>query len=373
MKHTTSPVTIKPARAAGGFALVFVMLTVAFSAALAFAVVSAASVKASAFSNSISGEQAYRVAQAGVAYAMRQIQYPAGCGTSRSSPFSGTSVVSVAGGKATVTVTDLGSDKASIVSTATVGGVQRTSTVTVQANWTYAPVAAIQCGSGAVTLPALSTITGDLISGGSVKLSTGTSISGTIVSPSVINLLSGLTCASPDVTQTVTNSPCDYETYTYAGANYSAILVGPNLQNITLGPTAANPAGVFLCKSGNLAVKGNVVVNGTLVAKGLLTVSGTGNVITPKSGFPGLVAGDKLSLLLNGQLTVNGTAYIAKGILNALLTKLTVKGSLVIAAGGFLSLTGLTLNVMADLDNAVATGLDPNPTLPSSLTVLSWQ
>jgi hypothetical protein len=82
-----------------------------------------------------------------------------------------------------------------------------------------------------------------------------------------------------------------------------------NDPNMTLGPTAANPAGVYY-RDGGLTLSGNVVVNGTLVVKDDLKIKGRGNRITAMKNFPALVVGGKLEMCDDAQLTITGLAQI---------------------------------------------------------------
>ncbi|HEY8667334.1 MAG TPA: hypothetical protein VIL86_11750, partial [Tepidisphaeraceae bacterium] len=83
----------------------------------------------------------------------------------------------------------------------------------------------------------------------------------------------------------------------------------------TLGPTVNNPAGIYWSAS-DLQISKNVTINGTLLLKtGKLTIIGSGNVITPKAGYPALVVKDDLSIKgKNHSLTVNGLAWISDDI-----------------------------------------------------------
>lgn len=96
----------------------------------------------------------------------------------------------------------------------------------------------------------------------------------------------------------------------YIGSNsYSTGIITGDLNDVTLGPTAGNPAGVYY-RDDNLKLSKNVVVNGTLVVKKDLTIEGSGNSITAIKNFPAVIAGNNLEMSGNAQLTVTGLAQI---------------------------------------------------------------
>jgi hypothetical protein len=123
----------------------------------------------------------------------------------------------------------------------------------------------------------------------------------------------------------------------YIGSNsYSADPIGEEVNEPnTLGPTVANPAGVYY-RDANLTLYNNVVINGTLVVTGDLIIKGRGNSITATNNFPAVVVGGVLEMNGSAQLTITGLAQIKSEVkhTDSSGANLNVLGALFIQDGG---------------------------------------
>ena len=102
----------------------------------------------------------------------------------------------------------------------------------------------------------------------------------------------------------------DYYPRYYIGSNmYTAVVILGPLDNIVLGPTPGNPAGVYYY-SGSLDIYDNVIINGTLIVHNDLKIRGSGNTIIAKKNFPALIVDGKLKPYDQSQLSVEGLVQI---------------------------------------------------------------
>jgi len=146
-------------------------------------------------------------------------------------------------------------------------------------------------------------------------------------------------------------SEADYAPYYYIDSScYTAAVINTDtLQDITLGPSSSNPAGLYY-RDGNLSIDGNVVVHGTLVVKGNLQISGAGklNEIVACKNFPALwVAGDLKIEEDDSKLDITGYAQIGhhidmKHFNNA---KIDVLGALYVLGNGVKNADGSASSV----------------------------
>ncbi len=99
----------------------------------------------------------------------------------------------------------------------------------------------------------------------------------------------------------------DFSSQYYIGSEQYSVgsIATGDLNNITLGPTAENPAGIYYY-NGDLRLEEDVIINGTLVVSGKLIVSGAGNRITAEKNFPAIIIGNHLDIEGSGGITVEG-------------------------------------------------------------------
>ena len=300
-----------------GVALIMVITVLAMTAVLGFAMLNSAALAARSSANAAAAVSAAALAESGVELACVHIlnpsQAPGGAGPAGF--WDGHSGMTIAGvpGTLDVQVTDLGSGNFRVTSTASVpsggGVITRTATadLRVQTGYTVRHAAAF---AGAPTLTANTTVNGNVQTGGQANVK-GT-INGQLVTPVAPivtgTIRDGWTTPGADTTTVPPASRVrDYSRYDFAGGTYDATLLGTSLPNNTvLGPTASNPAGVYLAP-GDLAVYNDVKVNGTLIVNGFLNVLGGRTEITPASGFPAAVL--KKDIYLRGPGTVRDVTF----------------------------------------------------------------
>ncbi len=150
----------------------------------------------------------------------------------------------------------------------------------------------------------------------------------------------------------------------YIGSNsYSCGTLSEDLNNVTLGPTGTNPAGVYY-RNGNLTLFNNVGVTGTLVVKDNLNIKGRGNGITAMKNFPAVVVDGKLEMFDNAQLAIIGLAQIksevkhsgASGASLGILGALFIKDGGINGFGPWVDIIGVTA-----APNRAATEVRPAP------------
>ncbi|HRK30430.1 MAG TPA: hypothetical protein PLD59_05070 [Tepidisphaeraceae bacterium] len=95
---------------------------------------------------------------------------------------------------------------------------------------------------------------------------------------------------------------------TYNAVNVSST----SLKQVTLGPTLANPAGIYW--SNQDVVLDETIINGTLIVTGgkEITVKSGLSTVTAMSGYPAIVSDGVISLKNPGNLTVNGLVRATK-------------------------------------------------------------
>ncbi len=129
------------------------------------------------------------------------------------------------------------------------------------------------------------------------------------------------------------------------------IIVVEDLNNVTLGPTATNPAGVYY-RDASLTLFDNVVVAGTLVVKSNLEIKGRGNRLTAMKNFPAVIVDGELQMCDDARLAITGLAQIKSGVTHTGSSgaDLSVRGALFILEGGISDID--TINVTAAPDKA---------------------
>lgn len=270
-------------------------------------------------------------------------------------------------------------------STATAAGVSRKLTVTTDVNYfAYGMSAPNISSGGGFTIPAATTIIGDLYASGSI-VNNG-NVTGTVYATStsgsgncglIKTLLNVVTATLVPTVASVNH----YVTYTYNGGTYTAgVLLLPQ-SNVTLGPSPLNPAGVYVAAT-TLDITGNVKINGTLVCStgATLRVQGTGNTITPTAGFPALVVDGNLTFKANNStLDIYGLTYLG-GTVNRSSSptgcKLNITGSLLLAGSSTPTLdSAVAIQVAYDRTKSSVTTLTSGATkpAPASVSIVSWR
>lgn len=269
-------------------------------------------------------------------------------------------------------------------STATAAGVSRKLTVTTDVNYFAYGISAPNISSGSLTIPAATSIIGDLyasaaiVNNGSISGSVfATSTSGSGNTGLIQTLLNVVTATLVPTVANVNH----YVTYTYNGGTYTAgVLLLPQ-SNVTLGPSPLNPAGVYVAAT-TLDITGNVKINGTLVCStgATLRVQGTGNSITPVAGFPALVVDGNLTLKgNNAAIDISGLTYLG-GTINRSASptgcKVNITGSLLLAGTSAPTLdAAVAIQISYDRTKSSVTTLSTAAAkpAPASVSIVSWK
>ncbi len=181
------------------------------------------------------------------------------------------------------------------------------------------PCIAIWTGSQWTTEP-LTTINGDVYCDGDLrKYGDGADINGDAFAKGDISATNIEGQKSEYVVEAPVDLPglatADFSSQYYIGSDlYSVDIISTSdLNDITLGPTAGNPAGIYY-RDGDLELPGGVNIEGMLVVNGDLRITGANNVISAMKNFPTLLVSVKVVMEDVGTLEVNGLAQIGQGI-----------------------------------------------------------
>lgn len=262
------------------------------------------------------------------------------------------------------------------------GSVVRKIVVTTDVNYTIGALT-LSAGSGTAVIPSTARIAGNVYAACPVQ--NDGQVSGVLYGDTVTGSGSAAE-VRPATGMEVTAAPTaatvnHYATYAISGRTYAAAAIGSGtLSNVTLSPNSTtNPAGIFTY-SGSLQLDGNVKINGTLVVVGgQLKVRGTGNTITPASGYPAAVVDQDLyfngtggGLEATGLVWTGGKVTADAGTSSATLR---VTGAVMSVGGTGAIAPAVTVNLTHDRAAANVPGLwsaavKPSP---STVTVVNWK
>jgi Tfp pilus assembly protein PilX len=385
-----------------GFAMIMVLAAIAIAVVMGFAMLAGATLQTRTRGNASRSISAEYLAESGINLALYYLQNPNNAPSLNASGYwAGTSsAVTIGSGTVTVTVTrDTTASNTwtyEIVSSATVGASGDTQMVrTAYARAYVKNEYRVNYASGflsGATIQPYTYITGDVISSGTFKLTnTNSTVSGVIYAPAV-TLSSGATNPGgrQNVPATAVASPTNadlnlYHTYTSGGVTCNADVQSASTLTgsagvTTLGSSVSNPAGVWYT-TGNLTLGDNVKIDGTLICGGNLIVNGANIVVTPKSGYPGVVVTGNFQVNQTlKSMTVNGICYVGGQLKSsgvwvtlAQASTLTVKGGLLIGnaspiSSSYNAVTNVTLNTTMNLAPELSTA----GRTPIGIQVLRW-
>lgn len=130
----------------------------------------------------------------------------------------------------------------------------------------------------------------------------------------------------------------DFSSQYYIGSTQYSVgsIATEDLNDITLGPTEGNPAGIYY-RDGDLNLKGNVTLTGSLVVKDRLDITGAGNVITAIKNFPAIIIGKHLEIKGSegAGITVEGLIQSENGV----HIKVDAENALITIIGGLFTKT----------------------------------
>jgi hypothetical protein len=380
-----------------GMALLMVTVAVAVATVLGYAVLANTNTGARIAETATLAAQADSLAESGINYAEYNLEHPDLAPAFTGSFWPGASGVSIDAsvpGTFSVVVTDLGStapqtESYNIASTASIPapdgtGVNRQVTVVVLMSTGFGMPGAAGGFNGPLTLGANVNVTGDLHVQGAVSLASGDVIDGSVIATalnpggatnpgSFIQLSASTTSCSP-------TTHIDYTTYSQAGVTYAATLLATDpTAGTVLGPTAANPAGIYYALNRNVNLNG-VTINGSLIVKngGVVVKGSEPNTITAAQGYPALVVDNQLAVnSTNRQLTVNGLVYAGQGVAGTGSSNtgsvLTINGSLLVPGSGGISsaFTG-TVNLNYVAANTAVPTFSTQMQVPTNIRVQTW-
>jgi hypothetical protein len=387
-----------------GLALVLVVCVMALASILAYALLSGASLQATASDNSLAAAVAEGQAESGIHLAMYYLMNPSHAPTLTNGYWPGASGITFSTtatpaaqmpGNVTVTVTNPSTDLYDIASIgssqgASMGGgvMTRTITAQVQVATSYQIPQAATFNS-TMTLSGNVSITGSptaIASAQKVTLSTGSTVTGN-VEASLLSQSGGIINGNylgPDTNSTPAPSAANlnyYLTYTYQGQTYSATQLGSatlTSGNMPAANPATNPLNVYYYTGGDLTLTGPINLAGTLVVQGgNLILQGNGNTITAQSGMPALITDKAIKVKgTNNSLTINGVAYAASGIANVgganTGSTLTINGAILVSSGTTLTSNGTAVSITYNSALASAPTITTANQTPTSVKLVSW-
>jgi hypothetical protein len=172
------------------------------------------------------------------------------------------------------------------------------------------------------------------------------------------------------------------DTYWYGDPpkQYKVGRINSNVELHLAGPSSSNPAGIYRYtgdSNSTLALTGLVSFNGTLIVPGRLYISGQGNTITARSGYPALIVGRNIHIDGNNrQLVVNGMVWCADGITassSSASSAIYINGALVIDSPSFgNNSTNRTVNVSYDPSKLSLVEFAPGRQTVSGIEMLQW-
>jgi Tfp pilus assembly protein PilX len=356
-----------------GIALILVLIVMAVASILAFAMLSAGALQATASSNGVTAAAAKAQAESGIHLAAYYLTRPIAAPVNwNSAPISFVSTASTQPpttmpGSVTVTVTAVAENDYTVIAAGSVptstDGQQITRTITAELE--VIPSCQIT-GAGVfnatnLTIGSGVTITGGISSSGKVTPGGGT-----------MNPAPGPQLPSPPAPATGTVT--DYsQPYYYQGVLYYPGTVSGT--GGTYGPTPTNPLGIYFT-SGNLTVTGPLTVTGTLYVKGgILTDDSTITVNPVTYSLPALVVDQSIKMEgSNHALNATGVVCTNTGITNLLSsnsTQVNITGALLITGTpGVINNGPVHVNITYNSSYTNVLNLVANP--PPAVKIVSW-
>ena len=377
-----------------GFALLLVMILVAVGVVLGVSYLSVASLKVRVSENFQSLQRARYLAESGLEHAKYLLRYsPERLDGTPGNPL-GPYYVDNSADRYYISATPDGSvpGKYTLTATAVVGGVQRSSSVTVQRS----PGAQIEIeqgvlvGGGFVWLPWSLTLKGDFHANGFLlnmaRIEGDASATTGLWDP--WHRISGDTEGRAETVETPRLKVTQYTKYELNGVKCKATkFKGTHLtRNDPLADggaiTSENPAGVVYLKPkvGNtVTLHTGLKFRGTLVIKGNIRLGGRNITITPVDGFPAIVATGAVQVTnVARNVKINGLVSADYGIVPGqactACSRTTINGALVSRWRGYSPalMGGHRLNYNADRAKVYDMSVPSSKRVPT-VTVLDWQ
>jgi len=155
----------------------------------------------------------------------------------------------------------------------------------------------------------------------------------------------------------------DFDSTYYIGSTqYSVGSISAEPDDITLGPTVGNPAGIYY-RDGDLLVEDNVHITGMLVVKNDLKIREDGNLtVTAVKNFPALLVGHDIQVENDGAvLSITGFAQVGHHIdmKNIAGSSINVLGALYVLGDGIKNTNGCSVIIITAAPNKAAIQIWP--------------
>ncbi|MGD0463804.1 MAG: hypothetical protein ABSB74_15055 [Tepidisphaeraceae bacterium] len=381
-----------------GIALVLVLIVMAVASILAFAMLSAGALQATASSNGVTAAAAQAQAESGIHLAAYYLTHPetapvsAGNWGPTAVSFVSTQPPTTMPGSVSVTVATVAGatnyynvTAAGSVPTSTDGQpITRTITAQLEVIPSYQITGAGAFNSSAITIGTGVTITGTpnaFSTTGSVRISGTGTVNGNVSASSFLGSApNGQELSAPSSPPAPTaGTLTDYsQPYYYQGTLYYPGTVSGT--GGTYGPQPANPLGIYY-NSGNLTVTGPLTVTGTLYVKGGFLIDNSTITINPVNlsqltySLPTLVVDKAIEMEgSNHALTVSGVVCTNTGITNSFATNSThvnITGALLITGTtGVITNGSAQVHITYDSSYTNVLNLVANP--PPAVKIISW-
>jgi Tfp pilus assembly protein PilX len=379
MRSAKPDILSRPLSRQRGIALILVLLVMAVASILAFAMLTAGALQATAGGNSVTAAEAQAQAESGIHLAAYYLTHPdtapvsAGNWGPTAVTFTSAHPPTALPGSVTLTVATVAGStnyftalSTGSVPTSTDGQqITRNINAELEVIPSYQITGAGEFNAASLIVKSGVTITGSVSSSGTVS----TQGTGTITGQINQSLPSAPAPSTPltDYTQQ----------YYYQGILYTP---GPiSATGGTYGPTATNPLGIYY-NTGSITITGTLSITGTLYIKAGTLVDNKTITINPVTLpqmtyiLPALVVDQAIQMKANATLTANGVVCTGLGITNSLAnasTEVDITGALLITGNGG-GITNGSAKVNITFNSAYTNVLNLVANDPPAIKVISW-
>ncbi|MEM6312852.1 MAG: hypothetical protein AAF743_02145 [Planctomycetota bacterium] len=333
--HTHSCHT-RPAHRQRGSALVLVLILVAATAVMCWAMLGESGLRAKAAATSSGAMAAAEHNDGGMQLALFYLANPdesdEGTVDGVNGPYWPGGTYTLDGTDVDVTVTPEAGDVFTVDVASTHNGVTRTDRKRVQRSRTFSVDAALQT-AGKALLPDEWIVTGGIESPHQVEFHSGTYTYADLVvasnhyqyANSRVQDRTGRNDVVPDADNVAWLTASEYS---FNGVVYDIDYRNNDIQNTTLGPTSDNPLGVYRIKNDKKLE--NVTIKGTLICRGQLDID-KDVTIDAAEGMPALVTKKNLNMTNDSRLGMRGLVYVGGKLEGTSTSAIRVQGALLIA------------------------------------------
>ncbi|MEM8874894.1 MAG: hypothetical protein AAGD32_11635 [Planctomycetota bacterium] len=320
-----------------GSALLMVLILVAVTAVMCWAMLSETSIRADASAAASAAALASEHNADGMELAMHYLANPdesnEGTVNGINGPYWPGGVYSIDGTDVAITVTPEPGDVFLINASTTTNGITRSDQQRVQRETVFQPTHALQV-RGNARLPHDWTITGGIKAVDNLTFTgTGPTYADPVVATNHTAYPDG---SAPGPNAEDETSPQAHDVsllntndYVYDGQTYSIEYHHDDVRDTTLGTSASNPLGVH--RIGNNKTLDNVTVNGTIIGHDHIYIEGD-VTINPADNMPALLTRKELRFEKDARFGVLGMVYVAEHLHGEDSAAVKIQGTLLIAA-----------------------------------------